>query len=630
MNEAQRKFLEELRTKKAQEAASPKMPDAQAQPPEETFIDFLANSALGKAVQMIPGQAEMAATILTGAIASPVGKVADIASTPFVGVERGTEIGQGITSAMTYTPRTEVGQRFAQQTGEFFQPAAEFFQTGLQAGAKGIERATGSEIVGEMAKDVVSLTPDILALGAAKQLSGSVVLKDAAGNPTPALRQLLNRKGLNYEALTPEAKASIPDKISKDLVGKASEKAQASAVTKADIEAGGRQGGLATSEVTPAGKLKTDTLGKEAVRQGWDEGFIQAVKSANPATQAEMLKMLRLYEQFKADKSIATRPSDIAGQAVTQRVNFIKEKINEANATKNRIAREKFSGMNVDVSPVAQRLQSTLDELDIRLLPDESGVLRIPEFRGSAIQADRAAQRLIKDALDLMNSAKRDAAGLHKLKLQFDNLIDYSRSQQKLTPAGERVVKGLRNEMNTVLRTLDPQYAKANDVVSRGLSIFEDLRGSAGTKVDLFADTADKMVGQQLRRLFGNTQARIGLETSIKAIDDFANELVTAAKGTEVGPVIQGATTKTTPKFDTSAYDLALFANNLDRKFGARAETSFQGLQEAAIDVATGQPSASIARGAAQVAKGALDSARGVDEFSAFRALEEVLKRGTE
>jgi hypothetical protein len=271
-----------------------------------------------------------------------------------------------------------------------------------------------------------------------------------------------------------------------------------------------------------------------------------------------------------------------------------------------------------------------LDELDVRLLPDQNGVLRVPEFRGSVIQADRAAQRIIKDALDLMNSAKLDAAGLHRLKLQFDNLIDYGRSQQKLTPAGERVVRGLRNEMNAVLRTLDPQYAKANDVVSRGLSIFEDLRGSAGTKVDLFADTADKMVGQQLRRLFGNTQARIGLETSIKAVDDFANELATAAKGTEVGPVVQGATTKTTPQFNTSAYDLALFANNLDRKFGARAETSFQGLQEAAIDVATGQPSASIARGAAQVAKGALDSARGVDEFAAFRALEEVLKRGIE
>jgi hypothetical protein len=630
MNEAQRRYLEELGAKKSQQAASPKMPNGEVAAPEETFVDFLADSALGKAAQMIPGQAEMAATLVTGAIADPVGKVVDIASTPFVGVERGTELGRSVSGAMTYTPRTEVGQRFAQQTGEFFQPVGEFFQGVGQTIKGGVESATGSEMAGEMTKDILSLTPDVLALGAAKGLSGSIVLKDSAGNPTPALRQLLNRKGLNYEALTPEAKASIPDKIPKDLVGKASEKAQASAVTKADIESGGRQGGLATSEVTPDGKLKIDTLGKEAVRQGWDEGFVQAVKSANPATQKEMMKMLRLYEQFKADKSIATRPSDIAGQAVTQRVNFIKSKISEANATKNKIAREKFPGMSVDVSPVAQKLQSTLDELDIRLLPDEGGVLRIPEFRGSAIQADRAAQRMIKDALDLMNSAKLDAAGLHRLKLQFDNLIDYGRSQQKLTPAGEQVVKGLRNEMNTVLRTLDPKYAAANDVVSRGLSIFEDLRGSAGTKVDLFADTADKMVGQQLRRLFGNTQARIGLEESIKAIDDFSNQLATAAKGTEVGPVVQGAKATPTPKFETSAYDLALFANNLDRKFGARAETSFQGLQEAAIDVATGQPSASIARAAAAAGKRALDGTRGVDEFSAFRALEEVLKRGSE
>jgi hypothetical protein len=307
MNEAQRQYLEEIQAKKSQAAVAPKV-DGEIEAPEETFLDFLADSAVGQAVQMIPGQAEMAGMLLTGAIADPLSKVADIATTPFLGVEGGTQVGESIRQGMTYQPRTEVGQRFAQQTGEFFQPVGEFFKGVGEQVKGGVQSVTGSEMAGEMTKDILSLTPDVLAVGAAKGLSGNIVLKDAAGNPTPALRQLLNRKGLNYEALTPEAQAAIPAKITKDIIGKGSQKAQASAVTKADIEAGGRQGGLATSEVTPGGKLKTDTLGKEAVRQGWDEGFVQAVKSANPATQAEMLKMLRLYERFKADKSITARP----------------------------------------------------------------------------------------------------------------------------------------------------------------------------------------------------------------------------------------------------------------------------------------------------------------------------------
>jgi hypothetical protein len=604
MNEAQSKFLEDLQAKKSRGVSKDgAVADATAKDPSESFLDEMGKNLVG--------QLEMAGMVITGAVASPVSKIADIMYTPIAGVEAGTEIGKGVAESLTYMPQTERGQQFAQATGEALQPITEFFQTGMEAGAKGIERATGSEMIGEMAKDVVSLTPDILALGAVKALKPNVVLKQN-GQPTPALKQILNKQGLTYEALTPEAQAAIPDTLPPALIDRAQQSATGKAVTKKEIEAGGRQAGLADKQVTPGGKLKTDPLGAEAVRQGWDEGFVAAIKSANPATQAEMLKQLAMYERIKANKAAAAqgRPSDIAGQSVTQRINFIKKKVEEANAAKNKIAREKFPGMSVDVAPVAQRLQSALKELDVRLLPDQNGVLRVPEFRGSVIQADRAAQRMIKDALDLMNSAKRDAAGLHRLKLQFDNLIDYGRSQQKLTPSGEGVVRGLRNEINTVLRTLDPDYAKANDIVSRGLETFENLRKSAGTQVDIYADTASKAVGQQLRRLFSNTQARVNLEDTVKLIDDFADEL--------------GGS------FNTSAYDLSLFANNLDRKFGAVAETSLQGVMEAANiaqNVARGDIPGVAAQGARFV-KDRMDAARGVNEFTAYRTLEELLKRG--
>lgn len=603
MNEAQRKFLEDLQAKKA--GGVPKdgaVADATAQDPGESFLDEMGKNLIG--------QLEMAGMVITGAVADPIGKIADIVYTPIAGVEAGTEIGKGVRESMTYMPQTERGQQFAQATGEALQPIAEFFTTGMEAGAKGIERFTGSEMAGEMAKDVVSLTPDVLALGAVKALKPNVVLKQN-GQPTPALKQLLNKQGLTYEALTPEAQAAIPDTLPPALIDKAQQSSVGKAVTKKEIEAGGRQAGLADKQVTPQGKLKSDPLGAEAVRQGWDEGFVAAIKSANPATQAEMLKQLAAYERIKANKAAAAqiRPSDIAGQAVTQRLNFIKGKVAEANATKNKIARERFPGMQVDFSRVTNRLTQELDRLGVTMTPGATK----PQlgFRGSQIQVDTAAQNMINKAVDLMATGGRpDALRLHDLKLQFDNLIDYGKKSQQLTNEGKGTLKAIRREINDVLRTADPEYAKANDIISRGLETFDNLRQSAGTKVDIFADTADKAVGQQLRRLFSNTQARVNLEDTVKLIDDFADEL--------------GGS------FNTSAYDLSLFANNLDRKFGAVAETSLQGVMEAANvaqNVARGDVAGVAAQGVRFV-KDRMDSARGINEFTAYRTLEELLKRG--
>jgi len=613
MNEAQKQFLAELEASQRGSAPAPQAPT------ERGFGEEMLRN--------VGGQAEMAGMLLTGAIADPLSKVADIASTPFVGVERGTEIGKDVAGALTYMPQTERGQEFAQATGEFFEPVGEFFKGVGQTVKGGVQSATGSEMAGEMTKDILSLAPDILAVGGAAALRGGIRLKTPDGQPTPELKEILNRRGLNYDALTPEAKASIPDSLPPAVLQGMQKGRAAKDVARTDIEAGGRQAGLADVEVTPSGRLRGDRAAQEAIRQGWDEGFIQAIKTANPATQSEMLKMLNIYEQFKADKSIRMRPSDIAGQAVTQRLTFIKDAVDRANALKNRIAREKFPGMTVDYAPVTKVLMDELDRLGVQMTP---GAQRPNlNFRGSDLQADTAAQGVIKKAVDLMaTGGAPDAARLHRLKLQLDNLVDYSRTSGKLTKSGQDVVKAVRAKINDQLRTLDPEYARANDVVSTGINIFDDLRSSAGTKVDIFADTADKAIGQQLRRLFSNTQARVNLENTVKAIDDFSNQL-TRGLGKEVG-LYTGDAATAVPKFNTDAYDLALFANNLDRKFGTVAETSLQGVQEAANIAASAARGDTVgfAQQALGAVRGGIDRARGVDEFSAYRALEDVIRQG--
>ena len=215
----------------------------------------------------------------------------------------------------------------------------------------------------------------------------------------------------------------------------------------------------------------------------------------------------------------------------------------------------------------------------------------------------------------MSGGAPADALRFHNLKRQIDALVDYGKAGKEGIPAsGERVLKQIRNALNQSLRQIDPDYARVNDVLSTSLRVFDDLGDSVGTKIDIFGASADRGVGQQLRRLFSNTQARIAMEDAIKELDDVAAQF--------------GG------NFNNSAYDLALFATHLDKRFGTVAETSLQGVMESAVgrgaQAATQGTTATAAQMAADFVKRKPAEARGINDYNAVRAMEQLLLRGAE
>jgi hypothetical protein len=585
---------------KVKELTAPKVPDIRQDP-------------VGFAKETLLGQLETAGTFLTGGVVDPLSKIVDIAGTAFGDVESGNVAGESMREAMTYMPRTEGGKAVLGSIGNLMAPVGEFFGGVGQAVKGGVESLTGSEKAGEITKDVLSLAPDVAGLAALK-LRGGVKLKEN-GMPTRELRDILQERGITYEALTPEAQNAIPDTLPATVTPSGQTKGMSGKVAAEDIQAGGRQGGLATLAVK-GDKVVPDPIGQEAVRQGFDERIIQVAKSTTPETRADMLKMLQRMESFKAGKT-DLRPSDIAGQAVVNRVEFIRDQAKNARTELNEIARNNLAGKPMDVTPVMQNLQSSLDDLGVTVL--NANGRPVVSYKGSIIEKDPGSQRVINDLLDLMSGGQTgapvDALRFHNLKRQIDAIVDYGKSGKEGIPAsGEKLLKGIRRSLNESLRQVDPDYARVNDTLSTSIKVFEDIEDSVGTKIDIFGPSADRAVGQQLRRLFSNTQARVAMEDAIKQLDDVSRQF--------------GG------NFNNSAYDLSQFATNLDKRFGAVAETSLQGVMESAVNrgaqVATQGTTATVTQMAADFLKKKANEARGVSDYNAMRAMEELLKRNAQ
>lgn len=612
-----------------------------AQPQVETAQPAYEDPyGLLRGAEQVVGGLETARTLASGIVADPLAKIVDIASTPFAGVEKGTQYGQSVRDTMTQMPVTPKGKQYVGRTAEFLAPVGEFFQ-GIGTGIKaGVESATGSEVAGEMTKDIASLIPDILGIKIGTKLAKPIRLKNPDGTPTKELRALLARQGLEYEALRPEVKAGLP------AVYTGSAKDLASSTAAGEFAAGGRQAGLAG--VTPTGKgempfgqggVQKDPVGMEAVRQGWEEGFVAAVKTATPTTRSYMDQMLQQYRAFRANQAFDTnlpRPSDIAGDVVVSRIEFIKNTIDNANRVKDDIATNTFVGLPVDVNRIGSAFTEALRRQGVELLPDADGVVRVPEFKGSKISVDRTAQRVVKDTIKLLSEAGTDAASLHTLKGQLDALINYRRSSaNRLTPDGEKVVKALRQEINAVLRETSPEYARANDIVSKGLDAFERFDDATASGVKIFEETANKTIGTELRKVFSNYTNRVDIQNATGNLEQVAKDF---AKGSDSQAVIElsgqarGPRAVQTPDFDVNAYDLVRFASALDDRIKPVAQKSFGGEMGSAVERgvrrAVDPTGATPFMGAAaDIVGGMLRRGEPVTDVSALNVLEELVKR---
>ena len=580
------------------------------------------------AVEGVVGGLEAMGSVASGLLAEPVAGLTGLAQMGFGGggAEAGTEAIQRTREALTYQPRTPAGRTGLRNIGEAVAPIIEPWQefaTGL--GEKTFE-ATGSPALATAARTAPEAALSLLGLKGIQQARGGVRLFDEAGNPTIDLRRLLEQQGLTYEALTPEARAAIPQTLSANVIPGGETKRLGADITKEELVAGGKQAGLAPvalQERTFGGeKVVKDPYAQEVIKQGMDPGYVQAIKMANPETKSKMAQMLGVMRSVKANRAQSMRPSDVSGSVVVDRLRMLDQSVSDASKQLNKIAETSFKGQRIDVSPVNRKINEIFDNYGIRPKYAEGSskpVLDKDAFRDSDLRMDPSAQRNLKQVIEVMSEGGMpDAYRLHQLKRMIDGQINWGRTPRgSISDATQTILRDIRASLNNTLREANPRYAEVNDKISQSLTLFDDFQSAIGQKIDIFGKTTQTEgagVGQNLRRLFGNTVGRAGLEDALNRLDMLYKQ--------------SGGTGK------ESVYDLAMFANALDDQFGAVAKTSFRGDIEAAVRqgqqaqrVVQQGPAASAWQAGAEKVGEAVQKMRGINEENAFNAIEELLRR---
>lgn len=547
-------------------------------------------------------------TLGTSMVAEPVAGFAGIAGSALPGKEgQGADWVEATRKALTYTPETEQAQKSLTEFGKLIEPAGKVFTATEKALGDFAYDVTGSPTIAAAAATTPTAILELLSLKGLKDLAPGTRLIDDAGRPTKVLRRELDKKGLNFESLTPEVKEAIPSQVDPSLIpgGKPASRAVEDVLVK-QIEAGAKEDALAGLKVE-GGKLVTDQVGTEAIKQGFRPGTIQAIKTSDSTTKSMMREMLNKMRAIKKNERLGLemRPTDVVGNALTDRIKFISKKADEARKELDGIAKTELAGQAVDTDLIFNALDDGLSDLNVRIVEDAAGVPKV-EYSGSLVSKDRSSKRVINDLVDLLGEREIDARRAHDLKRQLDIMIDFNKkSAMGLSDAGKKVLKKVRRALNDSIREVNPDYARVNDTLSTSLDALGSLDEAVGT-IDIFGKGAEKAIGQKLRALLSNQQGRIRLENAIENI-----EVATSSLGGSFGGDIK---------------DLVMFADALDDKFGTVAKTSFAGQVEQAVSQATASPKAAVAGAVTKKVGSGLEKLRGINDFNAFESLDKLLQ----
>lgn len=368
---------------------------------------------------------------------------------------------------------------------------------------------------------------------------------------------------------------------------------------------------LAGSQVVP------DKQAAESISQGWKDGVIASVKAASDKDRQSMIKMLNIYELGKKSEKFraVNRPSDVLGDSIQNRIEFLDRTRRDAGQMIDRVAKEQLKGARVNVSPVIDQFVADLAELNVKVEFDDKGVAKAV-LQGSDIQGDKTAQRLLNNVLERLSTAQTpDAYGAHTAKRFIDTQVSYGKKQlaNPLSAQAERVVKNLRRNLNQTLGDINSDYKAANTRYSDTTNALNDLQKSVGTNVNFDDENAAKSLGTAARKLTSNYASRANMLSALGQAND------TAAR--------YGA------KFNDDIINQVIFANELDRMFGAAADTSLKGqMQQAAQTGLTAAKEAARGGGglterAINLAAAGLERARGINEENAIKVMRELLQR---
>lgn len=566
--------------------------------------------------EQIVGGLETAGALVSGAVAQPVAGLAGIVQTisPFAEPGAGTRAVKAVSEALSFDPRTTEGKTNLEAIvgSDVVQSIAGALET-----AETTLGEAGFDIAGPLGGAIGATIPtailEAMGLGlgalAIRGARPTIEAGKVAARPTAELA-----KGLfEFQSPTKQrlgrliASGSTDVDVAKFELAKAANLPKKPTRLQEALDIGGP-------------KVRVDKIATEAIKQGFDEGVIAAIKGSSAADKTRMLDMVDIMERGKKNKrfAVTNRPSDVAGNALMDRFRVIRDANKKAGKELDIVAKT-LKGQPIDSTPAISQFVNDLDSMGIRLELDDLGEIK-PNFSGSAIEDLSGPENVINRIVKRLSKVKTmDASELHRMKKFIDEQVTFGKTAEGLAGKTEIVLKNLRKNLDDILDASFPEYNRVNTTYSETRSALDSLQDVAGKKMNLTGTNAERAIGTLLRRLMSNAQSRVRLLDSVDQIESVARKY---GEGTQ--KLIEGP--------GLGREDLLtqiLFVDELDSMFGPVARTSFQGQIEQAIK--QGTRTATTRVGALEsvvntVARGA-EKFRGINEEASFKVIKELLKR---
>lgn len=526
---------------------------------------------------------EPAAKIASSVVAEPIAGLAGLVSLPSEGVGGATKAIEATREGLTYKPRTEAGEKGMGTVSDLIEAGIDIVNFPLSGIAGLVELATGQGV--QQAAETVK---QVQQRGLGKAF-GQRVMEETGSPELAAAAETAPTAALT---LFPLAKIKAKRTAFKEKIAER-------------INAGETAGDLSKYMISGKGKVKIDMQAKEAIKQGFDESVITAVKGATPVDRAKMQAMTNVLKKSKDNAlyGIKNRPTDVAGNTLMERVKRIKKVNTSAGRRLDGVAKS-LKGKPGSFDDAVNAFASSLDDMGVSI-----GKNLKPNFNGSDIEGLTAPQNAINNIVRRMSLGKRgktpDAYDMHRLKKYIDENVTFGKAGEGLAGKTEFILKKLRRDVDSALDSQFPEYNKVNTEYADTISALDSLQGVAGKKIDLYGANADKAIGTLLRRMMGNAQSRVNL---IDAVDE-----------------IEGIAKKYGGKFKDDVSVQMLYADELDNVFGPSTRTSFK----AEIGKEINRAAAGVSKESLVVdaAGKAIEKLKGINEDSAFKAIEEILKR---
>jgi hypothetical protein len=293
---------------------------------------------------------------------------------------------------------------------------------------------------------------------------------------------------------------------------------------------------------------------KKAIAQGLDEGDVFVMRSASPASKKGMLKMVEDYKAIKNNPRIGQRKqvSDIVGRSAKARYDALKTVNQKAGQQVDKAAQSlKQHSVNMDdeVSSFIQSLEQKGVTVEITKNRPKLN------FDGSDFEGLSEAQAPIENIVKRMfYTRKPNAYDVHRLKKYIDNNVTYGGGKTGAQGDAERLIKGLRTNLDNYLDNLSPAYDKANTKYARTIGILKEVESLSG-KNGVNARTLGLLANRNDSRAVSS--ARVA--EAFDQLDEVSGEMGV--------------------RFKDSVSDLHIFANTLDKALPNQRTNSFKGQQ---------------------------------------------------